>query len=435
MAERRTQNPNPDVVYEGWPGGINNRMRETERGAGERGQASPFLRSAVNVNLSREGKPFRRDGYQQVYTGNYHSLWRHPSSSFALVVKDGQLTLLAGETPIETTLGPIDPYKPVDYAYLNGMTYFSNGETNGRVSMDGQLLPWGRPVPTQPDVNVITGLGLYEGCYHVSASYVDIDGVEHGASEPVTVDAAEGSGLEITLPYAFPDRIAYAEIFVSQASGETLYNVGQLNAPGTLTVGQAEMGVGRPIETLFKEAPFPGQLVCEFSGRVYVAVGDALFFTDPLRYELVSPETNVILFPQEITLLEPSHDGLYVGYGSAVDFLPGTDPFDMQRRLVSSYGAVMGTGKQLPGHHFDLPLDFVPVWWGQHVGFVLGQPGGQVRLLTENRLATKKFEAGAIITREHEGLTQLIGTLRDPGGSAAVATDSAVAEVRRPNVE
>jgi hypothetical protein len=422
------------VRFEGFPGGVNNRIRETETGMRD-GQPGGFLRSAVNVDLSAEGKPRRREGYELLSAGMYHSLWSTPALPWALVVKNGQLTRLVGVEPLEVTLGPVDATAAMDYTYLDGFVYFSNGKDKGRVDMLGTLLPWGMDVPPQPAVSVISGLGLYEGCYHVSVSYVDVDGVEHGACEPVKVDAATNSGLEVTLVEAFPPRAAYAEVFVSKASGETLYAAGQLTAPGTLTIGAADVGIGRPVETLFKEAPFAAQLVCEFSGRIYLAVGNMLFFTDPLRYELVSPEINLFVFPTDITMLEPAHDGLYVGYESAVDFLAGTDPFDMQRRLVSAYGAVIGTARQIPGHHFDLPLDFVPVWWGQHVGFVLGQPGGQARFLTADRLATQKYGAGAMITRENEGMTQMISALRQPGGGAARATDSVVAEVRKANVE
>lgn len=424
--------PTPDDQslsrFEGFPGGVNNRMRETERSDGQ------FLRSAVNVDLSAEGKPRRREGYAQVSPGYYHSLWRDPAMPYALCVKNGQLTRLDGEEPLETALTPVNAVNLMSYAYLNGYVYWSNGVETGRVAPDGAVLPWGMVVPAQPAVAVAAGRGLSEGCYRVAVSYIDVDGVEHGACEPVQVDVPAGGGLDITTGSStFPARAAYAEVFVTAAGSETLYSVGTLQAPGTLSIGQADIGQGRPIETLFKEAPFPSQLVCEFSGRIYMAVGNALFFTDPLRYELVTPETNLIMFPSEITLLQPAHTGLYVGHQSAVDFLGGTDPFDMQRRLVSSYGAVLGTGKQIPGHHFGLPLDYVPVWWGQKVGFVLGQPGGEVRMLTRDRIATQNFGAGAVFTREHEGMTQLISSLRQPNGGIARATDSAVAEIRRPN--
>lgn len=423
------------VRFEGFPGGVNNRIRETENGARD-GQPGGFVREAVNVDFSVEGKPRRRQGYTKLIAGDCHSLWRHPSLSYALMVKDGRLVKLTGEpgaTPEVADLGPASATRAMSYDALNGVVYFSNGVDMGRISLAGERLPWGMDVPLIA-VSPAAGPALPDGCYQISATYVDVDGVEHGACEPVMYRVMDQQ-LRVTVDGPFPVRADYVQVYVTQADGDVLYAAATLSAPGTVAIDAGKIGRGRPIETLFKTAPFPGQLVRHFSGRIYVAVENIVFFTDPLRYELVSPASALFMFPSRVTLLEPAHDGLYVGYESAVDFLSGTDPYDMQRRMVASQSAVEGTGRQVPGNHFDTPLDYVPVWWAQHSGFVLGLPGGQLRLLSEDRLAAPRFGAGAMITREQEGMTQLISALRQPGGGAARATDSVVAEIRRSNVQ
>ena len=413
--------------FQGFPGGINNRIRETERGPD-----GGFVREALNVDFSTEGKPRRRGGYTRALSGYAHSLYSHPELPFALAVIDGQLTTLEGPDLVQTDLGPINADAPVSYAYLNGTVFFSNGRVAERVTVDKERLPWGLPVPPRPSLSVASGYGLAAGRYQVTATYVDRDGVEHGAAEPVMIDLEDDAGLVVTVDGPFPARADYVQLYATQAGGEMLYATGGRSTPGSVLLTSADLATGRPLETLFRMAPPPGQIVREYRGRLYIASDNIVVFTDPLRYELVSPAHAVFVFPSEVTLLEPSHNGLYIGHGSTVDWLAGEDPFDMQRRRVASHAVCPGTGTRVPGDFFDTSLEYLPVWWAQTRGYAVGMPDGNCQLLTEDRIATQTFGAGAIIPREQEGSTQLVGVMRQPGMGSAVATDSVVAEVRRP---
>ena len=62
---------------DGWPGGVNNRIRETETPARRDAEAIPnsaFLRKALNVDLTAEGHPLRRKGYALHTAGYAHSV-------------------------------------------------------------------------------------------------------------------------------------------------------------------------------------------------------------------------------------------------------------------------------------------------------------------------------------------------------------------------
>jgi hypothetical protein len=225
--------------------------------------------------------------------------------------------------------------------------------------------------------------------------------------------------------------VDFARVYVTDANGDAFYATAELPTPGFKSIGISSIGRGRPLDTMYRMPPPPGQIVRHFSGRIYIASGNILYFTDALRYEAVTPARSILMFPNEITLLEPAADGLYIGHGDSVDFLAGTDPFKMQRRLALNAAPVPGTGTQVPGKYLSMPYEYVPVWWSQTHGFTIGAPGGEAFIETAERLAETKFGAGAMITREHEGMTQLVSTLRQPNGSAARATDSVVAEVRR----
>ena len=85
------------LIMDGWPGGVNNRLRETETGVDREGVSIPsssFLRTALNVDLTSEGHPLRRRGYTAVptFTDSYcHSVWSTDRLNAIFVVADGVL--------------------------------------------------------------------------------------------------------------------------------------------------------------------------------------------------------------------------------------------------------------------------------------------------------------------------------------------------------
>ena len=83
------------LKMDGWPGGVNNRLRETESGVMREGESIPssaFLRKALNVDLTSEGHPLRRRGQQPTaYTGFCHSAWATDRLNVMFLVADGLL--------------------------------------------------------------------------------------------------------------------------------------------------------------------------------------------------------------------------------------------------------------------------------------------------------------------------------------------------------
>jgi hypothetical protein len=45
----------------------------------------------------------------------------------------------------------------------------------------------------------------------------------------------------------------------------------------------------------------------------------------------------------------------------------------------------------------------------------LGAPGGQVKILTRDRLITPPYLTGTVGLVEHDGLSQVLSILKDPG--------------------
>jgi hypothetical protein len=138
---------------DGWPGGVNNRVRETEQVImrdGESIQSSQFLRRALNVDLTQEGHPLRRQGYALARAGYAHSAWYSRELARFFVVVDGQL--LSGDSA--ATLAPfqnVNRYLRMSYTEHAGVVYYANGADSGKYGVNGYgVWPDASKVPSRP---------------------------------------------------------------------------------------------------------------------------------------------------------------------------------------------------------------------------------------------------------------------------------------------
>lgn len=419
---------------DGWPGGVNNRMRETEQGAmrdERRVPSSQFLRKALNVDLTAEGHPVRRKGYALIEAGFAHSIWSSAALGLICWVLDGEL-FVGQDVTTAAAVASVNRYSPMSYTSVNDTIYYSNGQQLGEVYYDGSARNWGVPIPPTPTVSGPSAVAPegYETARQVTATYVDVFGREGGAAEPVFV-GADGS-FQVSMPLPHPQGVREARIYVSQTNSEILYHARTVVAVGTVMVHDSDIGRGRELETLNRRPPVPGQLLCHVNGRVYIARNDYVSFSEALRFDLFRPSQGIYTFPDNVTLLEPSTDGIYVGTSRGVVFIAGPDPYDIRQVHVSPYAPISGTAARVPGEKFGVPVDEVPVWWGKDGVMVVGLPGGQLRQLTHDRLAVPSHAAGAVTLREQDGMSHIVSSLRQGAGENAMgATDTVVAEVRR----
>jgi hypothetical protein len=359
-----TPNDNELLRMDGWPGGVNNRIRETEQSVSRDGEAIPssqFLRSAVNVDLTAEGHPLRRRGYERIVSGYAHSAWWCPELQLLCAVVDGQLK--AGRSIAELqSKAAVNRYLRVTYAFHGDAIYWANGKESGKLAYDGAPGVWPNP-------------------------QVALDLNNREAVTPPDFEAEQGAqGQELV------DDVYYAAMPV-------------------------------------------GQIVESFAGRLWVAQDEGLYFSEPIMPDVTRPATNYFMRPRYIQMVEHCHDGLYVGHDDSVWFLSGTDPLDMTARHVSPYGVVKQSPARIPGEKLGVPLDDLPVWWSNDGVLVAGLPGGEVRQLTRDRLATPEYGVGALSIREREGISQIVASLQKGGGvNTMAATDTVIAEVRRNDI-
>jgi len=425
------------LKMDGWPGGVNNRIRETEQvvmRGGEKVPSSQFLRKALNVDLTQEGHPLRRKGYTLHTAGYAHSAWGCEQLGVFCVVIDSQL--MVGRDPDTlTAMADANRYNPVSYTVLNDTIYYSNGQILGEITQALEHRPWGVPIPAVPTLSGVAAENPdgWTDTRQVAVTYVDYYGREGGASEPALVG---GYGtFTVSIPLPLPANVAKANVYVSQVNSEILYHTETILVTSPITIYESEVGKGKELDTLNLKPPVAGQLVASHNGRVYIARNDRVTFTEALRYHVTRPSQGIYMFPDYVTLLEPSTDGIYVGTRQGVVFLKGDDPYEVQQISVSAYAPIERAVTRVPGEKFGVGVDEVPVWWGADGVLVVGLPGGQLKQLTRENLAVPEFQVGAVSLREYEGMSHIVSSLRSSDGMNPMgASDTVVATVRQNNI-
>jgi hypothetical protein len=420
---------------DGWPGGVNNRARETEQAIQRDGETLPssqFLRKALNVDLTAEGHPMRRQGYALHTAGYAHSIYSARGLFF--VVLDGQL-MVGTDVDELVAKAAVNKYNYISYAPVTDTVVYTNGQVIAEVTHDGIHRPLSTPVAPKPTV-AGPAAEQPEGwseTRQVAVTYIDAQGRETGASEAVIV-GAEGT-FTVDIPMPLPTGVQQARVYVSQINSEILYHAQTMLVTSPITIYPADVGKGQELETLNLKPTPSGQIVRHINGRLYVARNQKVLFSEPGKPHLTRPAQGIYMFSDYITLLEPTQDGIYVGTKQGVVFLSGTDPYDVKQIHVSSYAPVEHASARIPGEKFDVPVDDLPVWWGADGVMVVGLPGGQLKQLTRDRLAAPEFGAGTVGLREYEGMSHIVSSLRREGEFNNMgATDTVVAELRQNNI-
>lgn len=405
------------VTARGWPAGIDNLNPEQSLQRDDQGKTVIALRDAENVDLDRQGKPSRRAGYAKVVSASgAHSLWGDEGFPFGLYVDAGRLMGLRddGEAfQIATGLG----LQPVSCALAAGAVYWSSASQNGKVTADGVPGPWGITSPhgAPAAVSASSG-GLYPGRYQVTATFLSLTGEESGAPSAVLVDVPANGGIVLSDIPQPPDVSWRVRLYCSPANGNIMYAAATLPS-GMTSLALGQHRAGKPIETQFLDAMPAGHIVRHFNGRLYVACGNVLVWSEALRYGLTRLVHNRYQFAERLAMVEPlgagdDMAGIFVASGAKTYWLPGTDPKAFHVKIARAHGVVPGTSIRVPGDVFGLETTQPVVYWLDDAGTgCLGLPGGEVLPLRQNQTIAPSADGGASLYREQDGMRQVITAL------------------------
>lgn len=380
-----------------------------------------LLRSAVNVDVTNAGTLRRRQGRTKVISGSdCHSLFSS-TQGHTYYVDFQDLKRLTYPDLMPTTIkGGLTPGKRMSMTDSpDGTTLYTNEVEIGRIVGD-VVQPLGAPPLATVPLAVSTSVGSLEvGCYQVAFAYVNNDG-EIGPATPVqTVELTQRGGIEVLGIGGFPTRVAGLHVYLSAANGEVMMRAATLEAPAPL-VFSVPPTQGTRCSTLNKMSMPAGSIVRMYNGRVLVASGSVLYYSDPYSV-LCTPSQGYIPFPEPITVVEPCNNGVYVVADQTYWFRG--DLATAEANPVLPYGAVLHSSGQIANDN--------ACWWMSTRGVVRGDQNGQANNIQEKHIVTGPTPTGAGCFIERNGLKQIIAPTFNTGSSGAAVASWMDAEIVR----
>lgn len=363
----------------------------------------------VNIDISTTGTGFVRDSFTiPALLPGARCLFGF--DSFGLCVKDD--TLYRVDIPLATTpiFTGLHPRNPVAFALHAGVIWFTDGVQVGRVNAAGTQAEWvGLPVPPGLSPCGLSYGGLAAGRYGVAISYVTAT-EESGLSQVAFVDATAGIELP-QLPSVPPG--AMLRVYLTPPDGDKLYFL--MDIPGGL-LGPILIGAaaeGKEATNRFMNPMPGGRLIAGFNGRIYVAQGSVLYFSEPLYYGLNSVRHGFIQYESEITILQAVETGLYIGTRDHMHYLSGEGPNAARTKLIAPppvawSGAGLPAGKLSEEHAKRGGLYAI---WLSALGYYLGTPEGVVIPLQADRIQGITAEAVSSAVLATRGINRVVTTV------------------------
>jgi hypothetical protein len=221
--------------------------------------------------------------------------------------------------------------------------------------------------------------------------------------------------LSLTPIYSgISDRVSYCEI------GDTVYlSDGHISLSVTGNTASTWGAGAAYADDRTITAPPPGRIVRHYRGRIYIASGQFIHYTEPMAYEWYRGGANFIPFPEPVTIMEPVDGGLWV-VADKTYFLSGATPESFTVSVKGDFGAAFGTEVTVVGGFGPDKLD--GVIWHSDRGAVLGTNQGQLIELQTSNASTHTAESGIGFLREHDGMRQYIVSLNEPKAPALATT-------------
>ncbi len=361
-----------DIRLGPWPLGIDHVSSINRLPTDDRGRVIA-LRDAVNVDLDEGGRGSLRAGYVQRLAGSFHSGWSDGARVFVMTGAVLNEVRIEGNAfslvPLMTLASPA----PVSFCRLRDRIVFSNLGTIGEI-IGSAARQIGVPEPPPFSTAAIASGGMYAGRYGLVVTLVR-DGEESAASALASLDVPAGGGIRLTgLTHALPMRV-----YRTGPNGDVLYRVAEV------PVGMAEYALGnatpgRVVDTRHMARMIPGSIVREWSGRLVVARGRTLFFSEAMRHGLYSPRTGFVQFAHRIEMVEPVEGGIWLGTADGVKFLRGSSPDEMRVDDKDSLPPVPGTSTLIDTNILggDMANGTQAALWLSPKGFVIGTADGSL---------------------------------------------------------
>lgn len=256
--------------------GIDNCSRDTEL---IRGGDTPrvYVRDAVNGDFTDQGHWAMRCGVRRVASELLTDLWQSPLDGAVLARRGRDLVKVSvsdWSTTVVAEIGDTELfYLPFNGETLiagsRGIYRYINGAAN-RLQIDRAAAPW---------LNAASG-GLSPGQYGVAVSW--LSGQREGPlSEAAFITLADPGAIQITLPPKLSPDITGYRLYLTPPNGGVFYCAEEGNGDSTVISNDQIPGKQPPFQHM---QPMPtGRYLQGWNGRLVVARGNALLFSQPMR--------------------------------------------------------------------------------------------------------------------------------------------------------
>jgi hypothetical protein len=271
-----------------------------------------------------------------------------------------------------------------------------------------------------PEVSLVPG-DLPPGVYRVC--YTTFDGDRLGGNGSLARVSWETGTMGIQLnnlpesAWCWMTHPNGGDLFLAQVSGN------RIEGPSPTVRKLPTFGV----------CPPPGMVHFYHAfGRMWGACGRKVYYSDPFQYEWFRP-SNFLPFLEEIGMVAPVADGLFINSLKNTWFAEGSEPSKMKLRHIGkgaipgtlTYAEVEGGGYEVSRKLSHLPS---PVWMSP-TGIVVGTNTGHLVHMSESKVRLLPRESGAAAAWFRDGFPQIIVTMSGPPVTAE--KDPEIGEIRR----
>lgn len=368
-----------------------------------------FLKKAININIDKTGNISKRKGYTKVIDGVFTSLWASENDLGCYGVLDEDLVRIYPDYSTEVISSNVTS-DSISFEEIDGTIYYSSNHTNG-IIYSGTRREWGLERNwLSPSLSRTSG-SLDSGYFQVNFTWVYTDGRESGCSRSSIISVPDNSGIEVEIPTAPPGSI-YARIYCSTQNGKELYFHGTASPNSTYLIDDA-FALVDPLRFFnIDKAPL-GHIVKYYRGRMYIASGNILWYSEPFQYEQFRLDSNYFEFPEEIREIMPVEDGIWIG-SDKLYYLSGEEPSKFKRTTKEHIKIVKGTSTRISGSY--LHMDNTPIGYKwlvtSNLGvWVLFNQGLCINMTAEN-VALDQADSGTSLFLQDSGINQYLSILK-----------------------
>ena len=383
-------------------------------------------RTAENVDIDRSGQVGVRQGYTKVVNNtDMHSVQFAYQRSWLLACIGPTLGRVSTTDNSVTSLIDTGSNSSVSITEYNGNLYAVNqGGLFWSPANETSMYRCGSLAPTPPTVEAVSTGGLVAGKYIVAISTVDARGEESPLTTYQYVELTTDGGIQLTgLPLVSGGHVY---IYVTPTNGDVLYLYA--TPPATFSshlISGTPNGTTASTEFL---TPFAGgEFVRWHNGRLYVASGDTLYYSDAFRPHLTRLDHNFVQFSGTISFVEAVQGGIYVGDDRGVWFLDGGDPTKFVLKRTSGCLAVRGSSAIVPSEHFDpkvVQTNLPVAVWLSTSGYAVGTASGEVIELNYDTIRVSPGLVGSTAFSIRQGRKQLTTLTSARVNAVGLAEDS-----------